>query len=372
MQADQTATLAVADSGVTSAPRKSSENTRVHSTTSLSDSEQNVWRRYLAPYGPRAMYCDPSWVTALCNSFSHEPYFISAMQNGQLVGVLPLAFVSTRLFGRYLVSLPYLNWAGVIADDHLVATALIDEAVRLADELDARQLQLRHLSEIPHPALSHRLTSKVQMRLKLNECIDHLWSKLRSVVRTQIRKADKCGLELTWGRHDVLDEFYRVFSRNMRDLGTPVFGKNLFDNILCARREEAELCVVWFQGNAIAGALVVHGPTLTEVPSASALRSYRHTAANSWMYWQVIKRAVERGQQWFDFGRSSIGSSTYDFKKKWGTRDVPTVWQLYVRQGEAADLRPESGRFRLAIRAWQHLPISVSRLIGPMIVRGIP
>lgn len=372
MQAVQTTTFAVADDSVTSSICKASKKATAHSRSSLSDSEQNAWRRYLAPFGPRAMYCDPGWVTALCNSFSHEPHFISAVQNGQLVGVLPLAFVNTRLFGRYLVSLPYLNWAGVIADDDVVTTALIDEAVRLADELDVRQLQLRHLSEIPHPALTHRLTSKVQMRLPLNERADQVWSKLRSVVRTQIRKADKFGLELAWGRHDVLDEFYQVFSRNMRDLGTPVFGKNLFDNILCERRREAELCVVRYEGKVIAGALAVHGPTLTEVPSACALRSYRHTAANCWMYWQVIRRVVERGQQWFDFGRSSIGSSTYEFKKKWGTQDVPTVWQLYVRQGEAADLRPESGRFRLAIRVWQHLPVSVSRLIGPMIVRGIP
>jgi FemAB-related protein (PEP-CTERM system-associated) len=344
----------------------------VDSLPTLNEGDVRDWLKFLAPFGHRGMYCDPTWVAALCQGLGHRPYFLQARQGEQLVGVLPLAFISSRLFGRFLVSLPYVNWAGVLAHQPSVAEALVDEAVQLADRLDVRQLQLRHLTEVAHPALRHQLTNKVQMRASITCSKEQLWSNLRSAVRTQIRKARKLDLEVTWGHEELLDDFYSVFRRNMRDLGTPVFGRSLFEEILTRRAGNAELCVVRIGWRPIAAGLLTHGDGLSEVPSASALRTYRDTAANSLMYWHLLERAHERGQQWFDFGRSSIASPTFDFKRKWGTEPVPTVWQLYVRHGSPEELRPDSRRFRWAIRAWQHLPVGVASLIGPSIVRGIP
>ena len=83
-------------------------------------------------------------------------------------------------------------------------------------------------------------------------------------------------------------------------------------------------------------------------------------------------RSIERGQPVFDFGRSTPDGPTYRFKKQWGAEPSPACWQYCVRQGAVDEVRPEGGKFGLAIRVWQRLPVWLTRQIGPAIVRGIP
>ena len=122
----------------------------------------------------------------------------------------------------------------------------------------------------------------------------------------------------------------------------------------------------------VAGAVLLHGPQMTEVPSASSLRRYNRTNANMLMYWHLLCRAVERGQRTFDFGRSTVESNTFRFKEQWGAEPVPAPWQYYLRRGTIGEMRPDNPRYRLLIRVWQRLPVTIARLLGPAIVRGIP
>ncbi len=314
----------------------------------------------------------PSWLRVLQDAFRHAPIWLEAKRAGRVAGVLPLAHVRSRVFGSFLVSLPYLNSAGVLAEDHDVAATLIDRAVELADELDVRYLELRHEVRHEHPALTQELTHKVHMRRELPGAPAELFKQLESKVRNQIRKAEKQELTIHWGGQSLIADFYDVFSRNMRDLGTPVYSVRLFENILRYFPDEAELCIVRLHGKPVAGAIIVHGHGVTEVPSASSLRAYNVTCANMLLYWHLLQRAIERGQQVFDFGRSSYDSSTYAFKKQWGATPKPAVWQYYLRKGPANAMRPDSGRYDMFIRIWKRLPVAFTRLVGPAISRGIP
>jgi FemAB-related protein (PEP-CTERM system-associated) len=268
--------------------------------------------------------------------------------------------------------LPYLNTGGVMAEDPAVAAALIDRAVALANELGVRYLELRHEQPLEHPALSARRTEKVHMRLPLPEQASELWNQLNAKVRNQIRKGQKNDLQVVWGGQELLKEFYYVFSRNMRDLGTPVYGRALFERVLYHFPDRAEFCVVRSQGCSAAAALLLHGWGVSEVPSASSLREFNPTCANMLMYWHLLERAIQRGQDLFDFGRSSADSNTYRFKKQWGAEPHPATWQYYVRQGRIDAVRPDNPRYQRVIRLWQRLPVALTRLIGPPIVRGIP
>lgn len=312
------------------------------------------------------------WSQVLCEALGHEPHCLVARQDGRLVGYLPLALVSSRLFGRFLVSLPYLNSGGPVADDDVVAQQLIDRAVALADTLDVRHLELRNERKVEHPALTGEVTSKVHMRLPLPSGSDELWRSLKAKVRNQVRKGEEPGFDIRWGASDLVDDFYRVFSRNMRDLGTPVYSRRLFQSILNRLVESAELCLLYHQRKPVAAAMLVHGQGITEVPSASSLREYNSANANMLMYWQLLMRAIERGQRVFDFGRSTIDSGTYRFKKQWGAVPHPATWQYYLRGGKVADMRPDNPRYHRVIRIWQRLPVWLTQLIGPPIVRGIP
>lgn len=329
------------------------------------------WEDYLSRQGAAAMYCGPRVVCALAEGLRQDAYLIEARKEGRVTGVLPLIHMRSMLFGSFLVSLPYVSWAGVIADDADAVRVLGCAATNLADELDVSFVELRQSEPLTHPGLVAGRTSKMQMRLPISTP-EATWSRLKSEVRTQVRKAMKSDLVVEWGGPERLDAFYDVFARNMRDLGTPVFPSALFRKILGAAGRDAELGIVTLDGAPVASCLVVHGPGLTEIPSAASLREHRKTAANSLMYWRAIERAIERGQTVIDFGRSTPGGATYTFKSKWGAEPHPVAWQYYLRRGDTQAMRPDNAKFKLAIKLWQHLPVAATRVLGPFIVRGIP
>lgn len=331
------------------------------------------WEAYSRRLGRLPLSRHPAWLRVLAKGLKHEPICLEAVAGTDTCGLLPLAQVRSLLFGRFLVSLPYVNYGGVIANSEAVARTLVDQAIQLADRLRVRYLELRHESTtVEHRSLLVRKAGKVHMRLALPATVERLWEQLSAKVRNQIRKGQASGLTVSWGRQELLSDFYDVFSVNMRDLGTPVYGRRLFEAILKEFPERAELAVVRADRRAVAGALMLHGWGVSEVPSASSLRSYRHTNANMLMYWHLLERAVQRGQPEFDFGRSNPDSNTYRFKKQWGAEPVPANWQYYLRGGGVDDMRPENPRYQRFIRLWQLLPLGLTRLIGPWIVRGIP
>lgn len=320
----------------------------------------------------KSLGCHPAWLGILNEAFSHETYALIAKVGPYICGYLPLAFVESMLFGRHLVSLPYLNSNGVLAVSIPVQRLLIDRAVQLGEELDVRQLQFRHEQPIEHPLLNASITHKVHMRKPLSETVSAVWKGYDPKVRNQVRKGEKNSFTVTWGQHDWLDAFYKVLSENMRDLGTPIYTKKLFASILETFRDRAEICMVWDGANPIAGALLLHGYGVTEVPTASSLRSYNKSCANMLMYRHLVDRAIERDQSVFDFGRSTIDGPTYKFKKQWGATPQPAHWQLQIREGDVSETRSENPKYERMIRAWQKLPVWLTQWIGPPIVRGIP
>lgn len=351
--------------------RVPSREIRVYTNGNLADHLPRL-ESFVAASGETPLSRHPAWLPILERGLKHAVYCLEVADGPKTRGFLALAYVRSLLFGRFLVSLPYLDYGGPVADNEGAAQALIDRAVELANELDVRYLELRHEWPLSHPALGHRMNSKVHLRLALPQTSDALWQQLPSKVRNQVRKAMKGNLSVHWGGLDLLPDFYAVFSRNMRDLGTPVFGQRLFRSVLQQFPDRAELCVVRTGDLAVAAALVLHGWGVCEVPSASSLRQYKHTNANMLLYWRTLERAVERGQRVFDFGRSSQDSSTYHFKKQWGAVPYPAEWQYYLRRGTISDMRPNNPKYQRFVRIWQRLPVPLTRLIGPPIVRGIP
>jgi serine/alanine adding enzyme len=326
--------------------------------------------RASAPAVPLSKH--PRWLEVLQAGLGHEVYAVEATASGRTVGFLPLAFVSSMLFGKFLVSLPYLNSNGVIAQAADVQAELISRAATLAEELNVRYLELRHETPIAHPSLTATINGKVHMRLPLPPSAERLWKGFDPKVRNQVRKGEKAGFAVAWGGAECLDDFHDVLCRNMRDLGSPVYGKELFAAILAAFPGDAEVCLVRDGARPVAAALLLHGRGVTEVPTASSLKDYNPSNANMLMYHHLLRRAVERGQAVFDFGRSTPDGGTFKFKKQWGAQPHPAAWQYCALKGVAGDLRRDNPRYQRAIRLWQRLPVGLTRRVGPLIVRGIP
>lgn len=355
---------------------------RIHRTTTeaIKDLELSGWA--VSQIRPSV-----AWWDSLVFGLGHRPYLlVSSSADSDVAGCLPLFLVSSWSFGRFLVSLPYLNSAGVILRESPtvdsfgvseIQRSLIDRAVELADALDVKHLELRGENRVDHPAFNMERTDKVHMRLELPSTSELLKLSFKSKLRSQIKKSGEQTSEVFFGGIELLDDFYDVFSQNMRDLGTPVYSKRLFRAIFDSFGKTAdcglaEFCVVKIDNQPVSVALLVHHQSITEVPSASALRSWNSTGVNMWMYWNLLERAIEKGSREFDFGRSTLGSGTYKFKEQWGAKPYPAIWQYYVRKGDPSDMRPDSPTKVRFVNLWKKLPLWLTRLVGPSIVRGIP
>lgn len=346
----------------------------------LQDKHRATIRELMQDRAVWAQVCgehDPAWLDILRKALHHKTSVLLDWRGRRLAGALPLALTRSPLFGKHLVSLPYVNRAGLLTADPESGHALIEHAARLAKQADARYLELRHHGQaFASDTFTHCRNEKYRMVLDLPATSDELWSSLKAKVRNQVRKGEQGGLKIRFGGTALLPGFYSVFATNMRDLGTPVYPRKLFQAMLQHLGERCEIALVTLESMPIAGAILVHDQVgeqaITQVPSASCLRQFNPINANMWMYCKLLERAIARGATQFDFGRSSEGSGTYRFKKQWGAQPQPTPWQVVLRRGSLDDARPDDPRNRKRIEQWQKLPVWVTKAIGPSIVRGIP
>ncbi len=147
-----------------------------------------VWDEYIARSGRSIPSYHPAWLSVAEQGLGQRPYMVEAVQGGEVRGLLPLVFMKSLLFGRFLVSMPYLNYGGVTSDDEEMARLLIDRAIDLADQLDVRYLQLRSQQAIDHPRLTTKASIKVNVTRALPSTADALWSQLGTKVRNQVRQ----------------------------------------------------------------------------------------------------------------------------------------------------------------------------------------
>jgi FemAB-related protein (PEP-CTERM system-associated) len=329
------------------------------------------WNEFVCASDAATGYHLWEWRHVFEHAFRHRCHYLIARDQAGVAGVLPLVEVRSWIFGRALSSLPYVNYGGVLARTEEARTALLDEAGRLADSRSSSYVLLRHRRQT-FPELPAR-THKVTMLLELQSDADKMWNALDRKVRNQIRKAQKSDLTVVDGGEDLLDDFYGVFARNMRDLGTPVYGRTLFSSILSNFPRDARVHLVRLNGRTIAGAFSYAFGTTIEVPSASSLREHRALCPNHLLYWSIITRAIAEGRRIFDFGRSTPDDGTYQFKEQWGAAPEQLWWEYRMLRNATvpSDDRHDS-KYRSRIEAWKRLPLGVATLIGPRIARAVP
>ncbi|MEZ5291477.1 MAG: FemAB family PEP-CTERM system-associated protein [Vicinamibacterales bacterium] len=329
-----------------------------------------AWDAYVEAHPDASGYHLWAWRGIFEEVFRHRTHYLAARRGGAIAGVLPLVFFQSPIFGRFVVSVPFLNYGGVVADDDLAAAALVEHAGRLAREHKATHLELRH----DRRRFSNLVPKehKVAMTLALPGDADTLWSALDRKVRNQVRKAEKSGLTAETGGSEHLRDFYAVFSTNMRDLGTPVYSPRLFEAVLARFPDRTRIVVIRHEGRAAAAGLTWRWRERTEVPWASSLREFNQMSPNNLLYWTILREAIAAGCTRLDFGRSTPNEGTFHFKKQWGAEPTPLCWEYDVVTGALPDQSPKNPKFRLAIQAWQKLPVGVANLLGPSIVRSIP
>lgn len=329
------------------------------------------WNRFVRA-SPEGTACHLwAWGEVMTGVLGHETLFLAARDGGgDYRGVLPLVRVRSRLTGHFLVSMPFLNDGGPLGDDisraHLARHALA-EARRSGADL----LELRGRRPVAFPAIMAP-PRKVSRHLALPASADELWEKgFRAKLRSQVRRPMKAGMEFRAGP-DEADAFYRVFARNMRDLGTPVLPHAWFQAIARLMPGHVVFGAVHRGGEPVAGACALVFGGEMEMTWASSLREHGADAPNMLLYWGMMREAIGRGLRVFNFGRCTPGGPTHRFKEQWGGEDVALPWVTWSPGGAAGTPSPESPAYRLAVSTWKRLPLGVANLLGPALARHFP
>lgn len=360
---------AVRDREETAACAGSSESFAVEQA---SDANRADWDTFVAAAPAAELYHDYRWRALIAEVFGHGSHYLLARESSHRVrGVLPLVRMTSRMFGDFLVSMPYLNYGGILADSDGATVALLSEAQKLAADLGVEHVELRHRGR---PSLDLPVRDdKVTMNLTLPPDADALWASFKGKLRSQIRRPEKAGASVRQGGAELAADFYAVFARNMRDLGTPVYPRRFFDGVLAKFPEQARIFVVDLAGRPVAAGLVLIHRSTAEIPWASSLREANHESVNMMLYWSVLRDAIQRGLKRFDFGRSSRDSGTYRFKAQWGAEPEQLLWHYWLPAGRPLPrLTPNNPKYRAAIAIWRKLPMPVANFLGPRIVRNLP
>jgi len=337
----------------------------------VASSDMSEWDRFVQTT-PDSTFCHlGGWREIMTEVLGHEcMYLVARGHSAGIRGVLPLVRVRSIL-GHFLVSVPFLNDGGPIGDEQ-AKRALTDFAVREAQRSSAALLELRSRTESASPVVEHSFR-KIKVHLRLPGSVEELWSQtFKAKIRSQIRRPGKEGM-ITRVGHDQLDPFYRVFSRNMRDLGTPVLPRTFFERLVQVFGDRIMFVTV----NTATGLPVAASCCMTwrdemEVTWASSLREFNQLSPNMLLYATMMELAVTGGVRVFNFGRSSPGATTHRFKQQWGGDDVQLPWAFWSKRTDFGTPSGDSPAFRLAVAAWRRLPVAIANRLGPTLARQLP
>lgn len=319
---------------------------------------------------PEATFCHLSgWGRALEGVFGHETHFLQATQAGRVTGVLPLAFVKSRLFGNSLTSLPFCVYGGVAADDAASAQALEDAAEALARRLDVPHLELRHTAR-RHPDWPEQ-DLYVTFRKAITADDEANMNAIPRKQRAMVRKGIKNGLASAVD--DTVDRFFALYAGNVHRHGTPALPKRWFQALQREFGRDCEVLTVTApEGRPLSSVVTFYFRDEVLPYYAGDDEAARGLAANDFKYWELMRRAAARGCTLFDYGRSKRGTGPFDFKRNWGFEPQPLHYEyrLYKRDTVPQN-NPSNAKYRLMIEGWRRLPLPVANWLGPLIVKSL-
>lgn len=309
------------------------------------------------------------WLDVIASVFRHHAHFLYAERNGRIEGVLPLVHVKSLLFGNALVSLPFAVYGGVAADTSDAGAALEGQAHSLAQRLGVRHLELRNVVA-RHPDWPTQ-NLYVTFRKSIEPDVEANLLAIPRKQRAMVRKGIKAGLA---GEIDTdARRFFALYADNVHRHGTPALPRRYFEALQRVFGPDCEiLVVVDANGKPVSGVLSFYFRNEVLPYYAGDVDAARALAANDFKYWDLMRRACERGLQLFDFGRSKQGTGSYSFKKNWGFEPQPLHYEYRLYHGNTIPQNnPSNPKYRAFIALWRRLPVGVANRLGPLLVRNL-
>ncbi len=343
----------------------------------LLHSDQGSWDQYVKEHLNGTIYHTIAWKNIVERHFGKKTKYLLVEDNNKILAILPLVFFKSALFGEFIVSFPYVNYGGMLYSDEQAKQLLLDAAEKLLVSSSSDFIELRSMqeNEFDLPVKSKKVTYYLSLPdLELPDYEEALMKQFKAKLRSQIRRPIKEGMYAKVLSKEGLDDFYNIFAIKMRELGTPVYAKDFFSTILNELPEHAKIIIIFSKDEIpVAAAFLIHYKGMMEIPWAATLRRYDKLSPNMLLYFEVLKYAMKQQCTIFDFGRCTKGSGTYRFKKQWGGEEKTLFWYYMLREGQGIpEVNPNNPRYKIAIKVWQKLPLTVTKLFGPALVKHIP
>jgi FemAB-related protein (PEP-CTERM system-associated) len=335
----------------------------------LEPGEEPAWDGFVEESPSGTFFHRSGWKRVIEKAFGHRTFYLLARRHGNVCGVLPLTHVKSLLFGNSLISNAFCIHGGIVAEDAAAREALKIEAIRIGRELNVGCIEFRSASGYEAPWQSRSGLYFIFRRPLANDVEANL-KMIPHTRRRMIRVAHDNGLtsEIDAG----VDRLHHVYADSVRQLGTPVFSRRYFQLLKDEFGPSCEVLTVLHKSQPIASVMSFYFRDEVMTYYGGGLNEARVLAGNDFMYWEVMRHACERGVRLFDFGRSKIGTGAYNFKRNWGFKPAPLVYEyLPLRGRKIPDINPLNPKYRMAINLWRRVPLPLTKLIGPAIVRSI-
>lgn len=324
----------------------------------LKKEDEKAWDEYVLNHPESTFYHQIGWKQVVEKSYGHRPYYLLAKEDGNIKGLLPLFLMKNLLFGRKIVSVPFAPYGGVIGENKAIEDLLIKHAVNITNESNADYLELRFNTPKDTDLI---LNNKyMTLLLKLDKEPEIVWNKFNNKVRNAVRKSIKTKLEISDGQ---VKDFYNIYSKNLRDLGTPPHDRKFFEIVKSEFGTEMEIIMVRHISKPIASAILLKFKNTVISGWAASDRNYSELNPNNFLYWNAIKDSCEKGYDFFDFGRSLNDSGTYKFKKAWGAEEKQLHYEYYLnKMKKLPDTSQTNSKRQSFAKFWKIMPLSVTNL----------
>ncbi len=365
------------------------------------DTDKQVWDNFVLNSENSSFFHLIGWKDVVKQSFGHKAHFMMSVQENQITGILPLFEIKSRLFGHALVSVPFGAYGGMCSMNREAESALYRSTETLGKLMSVDYVEMRNQIDSKNVRNVHPEASGQDVQnVRTNEVVEQAeqsnnsnWltkdlyvtfqrgiypdieSNFKAVPRKQrrmIRQGIKAGLLSKIGRKEHLKDFYNIYARNLRNLGTPVFPLKYFENIM-EIFPETFILSVWKDNVMVAGVMTFIFKDRLMPYYGGSLKKYLLYAVNDFMYWELMRYGCEKGYKIFDFGRSKKGTGSYDFKCHWGfePKELPYTYYLVTKK-DMPNISPANPRYTAMISVWKRLPLSLTKWLGSKIVRNIP
>ena len=335
----------------------------------LEIASEPAWDSFVDALPDGTFFHRAAWRRLIAEEFGHRSFYTFAERDGAIVGVLPLVQVKTLLFGNTLTSVPFCVYGGPLAADAETAAALAEYAAGLLPETGASGAEFRHRDPVEGDWLQ-RPDLYVTFRKPIVANHDQNMKAIPRKQRAMVRKGIQNGLTSVVEQDPT--RLHRIYAESVRNLGTPVFSRRWFASLMHTFRDCADIVTIMHGDTAVASVMNFYYRDEVLPYYGGGTAGARQVAGNDFMYWEVMRRAADRGCRLFDFGRSKLGTGAYSFKHNWGFEPAPLHYRYKLAPGATMpDHNPLNPKYALFIAAWKRLPLAVANRIGPPLVRGL-